>query len=348
MSCAAQPKQLIPFLQGRSLLQVALERVRGLLPDGQIFICAGQAHREAILTALPHLEPGQYLAEPVGRDTLNAVGYPAAVLAQQDPDAVVAVLTADHLIEPVDQFQAILTKGFELAELQPRTLVTFGITPTHPATAYGYLELSEPLNSVARRVQRFKEKPDLHTAERYLAAGAESYLWNSGMFVWRASTLLDCIARYAPQNHAGLLRIAAAWRQAGQRVQTLHEVYPTLPKISVDYAVMEPASQDSEVSVAAIPMPLRWLDVGSWPSFALTCPTDDDDNALSAGRHLLLDSRRNLIASNDGEHLIATIGCEDLIVVHTPHATLICRRDRAEDLKKLHEMVGQRFGSQLQ
>jgi mannose-1-phosphate guanylyltransferase len=344
MSRADQPKQLIPLFGGRSLLQVAVDRLAGRLPPERIFVCAAAAYRDQVLAALPELSPAQYLSEPVGRDTLNAVGYPAAVLARDDPEAVIAVFTADHLITPIDVFQRLVEQAFELAEEQPRTLVTFGITPTGPATGYGYLELGEPVSPTSRRVRQFREKPDLATAQAWVAAGPDEYLWNSGMFVWRAATLLDCLARYEPATHAGLTEIAAAW-DTPVRDETLARVYPTLRKISVDFAIMEPASRDATVQVAAIPMALDWLDVGSWPTFARTCEHDADDNALAA-RHILLDTRGTLVASNDPDHLIATIGCADLIIIHTPRATLVCRADQAEAIKELHRLVGERVGAE--
>ena len=286
------------------------------------------------------------MGEPCGRDTLNAVGFSAAVLARRDPDAVIAVFTADHIIEPIDQFQTIVGAGYALVESSPETLVTFGITPTHAAVGYGYLELGDPLFGTARRLRQFREKPDLETATRYVEAGPDRYLWNSGMFVWRASTLLECIARYAPENHAGLMRIADAW-DTPRRQAVLEEVYPTLKKISVDYAVMEPASHDPAMTVAAIPMPLRWLDVGSWPSMAETCPHDEQGNALATPRTLLLDTRNTLAASSDPKHLIATIGCDNLVIVHTPDATLVCRADCADAIKDLHKRIGETFGQDL-
>ena len=205
-------------------------------------------------------------------------------------------MTADHVIEPIDLFRSIIASGLELAQRSPCTLVTFGITPTYAATGYGYLELGPPVEEgdcpnfrstkmgpgaprvpsdlpaesapgPARIVERFQEKPDEATAETFVAAGPERYLWNSGMFVWRAATLLECIRRFAPAAHASLLQIAAAW-DGPDRQAVLDEVYPQLTKISVDYAVMEPASRDADFQAAAIPMPLAWRDVGSWNALA--------------------------------------------------------------------------------
>ncbi len=346
MSRAKRPKQLIPFIDGKSLLQIAIERLDGLVPREQQFICAGQDHRRAILDALD-FPAENYLAEPCGRDTLNAVGLACAVIRQQDPEAVVAVFTADHLIDPIDLFQRYVTRGMELAERDAQTLVTFGITPTHAATAYGYLELGAPIpDSAARVVRRFKEKPDAATAAEYFEAGHEQYLWNSGMFVWRASTLLRCMERFAPENHEKLTELASAWG-SGQRDALLEQIYPTLPRTSIDYAVMEPAGEADDITVAAVPMPVRWLDVGSWPAFAQTREADEAGNAKAA-QHLGMDTANTLVASSESDHLIATVGCDDLIIIHTPDATLVCHRDHAEKIKDLHKLIGTSFGEALQ
>ncbi len=279
MSTKEQPKQLIPFIDGRSLLQVALERLEGLVPAERSVVCAGNTHREPICGGLG-LEASRFFGEPTGRDTLNAVGLVAYVLHRQDPDAVISVFTADHLITPEDEFRAIVAKGFEVAESTDHALVTFGIAPTYAATGFGYLQLGASLNGNAKVVDVFKEKPDLATAEQYHAAGAEKYLWNSGMFVWKAATLVKAIEQFNPENHAGLTKVAEAWGTPEQEA-VLAEVYPTLPKISVDFAVMEPCSTDEAFTVAAVPMPLSWLDVGSWPSFGETREADAQGNVAA-------------------------------------------------------------------
>jgi mannose-1-phosphate guanylyltransferase len=346
MSRARLPKQLIPFIGGRSLLQLAYDRLEPLIPAGRRYVCAAEPHARPILDALPALSRERLLGEPVVRDTLNAVGFSAAVLAKQDPEAVIAVFTADHLIEPVESFQRIVEAGLALVERNPATLVTFGIAPTGPVTAYGYLELGRVLDGAARLVDRFQEKPDAETARRYVEAGPERYLWNSGMFVWRAATLLDCIRRYEPEVHAGLDRIAQAWGTP-RAAAVLADEYPRLKRISVDHAVMERASRDPAVKVAAVPMPIRWLDVGSWPSFARTCPVDAQGNAVATPRSLLVRTARTLVASSDPGHLVAVLGCEDLMVIHTPDATLVCRADQAEAIKEVHRRVEEQFGPGL-
>lgn len=344
MSREATPKQLIPFIKGKSLVQIATQRLEGLVPTAQRYICANNKQEPLMRQALPELGAAQFLGEPCARDTLNAVGFSAAILAKTDPDAIIAIFTADHIIEPVDQFLRIVEQGFRLAEQRPNALVTFGITPTHAASGYGYLQLGHPIPGGASVVDEFKEKPAPEIADAYFKAGPAKYLWNSGMFVWRAATLLDCIRRYHPENHAGLMQIAAAWGTPRQQ-QVLAEVYPTLKKISVDFAVMEPASRDAAVQVAAVPMPLQWLDVGSWPSFALTCPVDAHQNATGEGKSLFMDSKGMLVASSDPKHLIVTVGCQNLMVIHTPEATLICPTDQAESIKEVQRLVATEFGA---
>jgi mannose-1-phosphate guanylyltransferase len=343
MSRAARPKQLLPFIGGRSLLQLAWQRLDGLVPPAGRYVCAGQRHAAAVRAALPKLRPENFLGEPEGRDTLNAIGLAAAVIARRDPEAVIAVFTADHLITPELAFRRVVERGCRLVETHPDVLVTFGITPTEASTAYGYLQLGAPLGRSARRVTRFREKPAAGAARRFLRAGPRRFLWNSGMFVWRAATLMECIRWYEPAVHAGLRRIAGAW-ESPRRAAVLRRVFPTLKKISVDFAVMERAGADPRVRVAALPMDLQWIDVGSWPRFAETCRRDRAGNTCGGGRALLLDTRGTLSASSDPHHLIATIGCKDLIVIHTPEATLVCRKDRAERLKQLYAQVGARFG----
>lgn len=344
MSTRDQPKQLIPFLDGRSLLQIAMDRLKGLVPDTHIFICAGESHRKAILESISGIEQNRFYGEPMGRDTLNAVGLATADLGQHDPEAVVAIFTADHVIEPIDVFQKTIEQGFEVAESQPTALVTFGIQPTYAATGYGYLSLGEPINDApGRRVLEFREKPDRERAEQYFKAGAQRYLWNSGMFVWRADTLMRSIKSFVPENFDGLDQLGKVYRTV-EAQQAIAQIYPKLKKISVDFAVMEPASKDPEFQVVAVPMELSWLDVGSWPSFGKTQEKDGLGNSVTGCKSVMVDTADTLIASSDPDHLIATAGCEGLIVIHTPQATLVCRAEDAEKIKLVHQLVGEKIG----
>jgi len=297
-----------------------------------------------MLDRLPGLSEDRFISEPMGRDTLNAVGLSAAVLGQIDPDATIAVFTADHLIEPVDEFQRIVEQGYALAESGKNTLVTFGIAPTHAATGYGYLELGDGIDGgPASVVTQFREKPDAATAQQYFNAGPQRYLWNSGMFVWQASSVMAAVSKFAPGNYAKLAGLGSLWGTP-EYASKLAEVYPTLEKISVDFAIMEPASTDEDFTVAAVPMPLKWLDVGSWPSFKETRPADAGGNVVAGGKAVLLDAKDTLVVSDDPKHLVGVIGCEGLVVIRTQGATLVCPADQAERIKELHAAIGKQAG----
>lgn len=335
----AQPKQLLPLIDGQSLLQLSAARLDGLIEPARLWVCAAEAHRAAIAAELPDLPPTNWIGEPVGRDTLAAAGLSAALLAARDPEAVMLLSTADHVIEPRETFAAAVDRGFSLVEAHPRQLVTFGVRPTRPATGYGYLHLGPASDGGALLVKEFREKPDATTAGEWLAAGPEQYLWNSGLFVWRASTFLDALRRYEPAAAEILAEIAAAWDTPAYAA-TLATLYPTVRRISLDYAVMEPAANDPALRVVAVPLDLRWLDVGSWPSLAETLAADGAGNRQTAqARTALVASRDNLIATDDPEHLIALVGCEGLVVVHTAAATLVCPADQAERIKELQAQL---------
>ena len=342
------PKQLLPIAQGRSLLRLSYERLAGELPPERIYVCTGEVHRSLVMGEIPELPVQNLLGEPEGRDTANAVGFSAAVLNKLDPEAVFAVVTADHVITPVDLYRERLNVGFEVVETYPRLLCTFGIVPTHGHTGLGYVQRGQPLKVDGRSgvyaVQAFKEKPDKPTADRYVESGR--YYWNSGMFVWHAQTVLGYLKEYLPNSHGGLAQIAQAWGTPRQKA-VLDNVYPTLPKISIDYAVMEPASRRPapDEGVAVVEMPIQWLDVGSWPALAEMLEVDQDDNAIDAGATALLNSDANIIISRDPQHLVALIGVSDMVVVHTPDCTLICPKADAERVKELlDKVVARKFG----
>ena len=344
MSTGAMPKQLIPFIGGESLLSLAWRRLDGLVDPDRRWVCAGDAHREAILGAVPGLGAERYIGEPVGRDTLAALALSTALIARKDPEVTIGVFTADQLIGPDEGFREIVARGYAAAEQGGQVLVTFGITPTRPATGYGYLRLGESLSGETRVVAEFKEKPDLVTAEKWVAEGPERFLWNSGMFTWKAGVFLDCVRRYARETFDGVARIAKEWGTS-RFASTIGAVYPALGRISVDFAVMEPASRDPAVKIVAVPMALSWADIGSWSAFAETCRKDESGNSIAAEKSLLVDSARTLVASSDPQHLVAAFGCDDLVIVHTPSATLVCRRDKAEDIKRLQALAAERFGA---
>lgn len=362
MSRLDRPKQLLKFIEPTgnhgaavSLLDLAAGRLEGMIPPERRFICTAEGYRAGIRSALPEFTDDRILGEPVGRDTVNAVGFAAAVFQKLDSDAVFCVLTADHIIEPMGKFQELMDLGFRLVEADPNRLVTFSIKPTHPATGFGYVERGTPIievpgsNGLAYKVARFVEKPDLPRAQAYVQSGV--FGWNSGMFVWKAATVMECLKRFKPESHEGLVKIQEAWGTDRQGA-VLAEVYPTLPKISVDYAIMEPATKakgpvggpDRPFTVATVLMDLKWLDVGSWPSYGDTLPPDAAKNRTAgAGPAVLVNGGSNLVVNAVPGHTLALLGCQDLIVVHTEDATLIMPRDKAEQLKELHVKVEERL-----
>lgn len=321
-STQAEPKQLAPLFDGTSLLDLAVERATAVVDPSAVWLAAGAQLRAAVTQVAEH----RLVLEPSGRDTLPALVLAMSTIAADDPDAVVAVLTADHLIEPLAVFAETLSRGFAVAEARDDVLVTFGVVPDHPATAFGYLELGAPLELGAVSVARFAEKPQRPRAEQLLEQGA---LWNSGMFVWRASTFLRAAAAFVPETVRLVEQVRAGDVDAWDRV----------PKTSVDYGVMEPASTSEAFTVAALPLAARWLDVGSWPQYGDALTRDVEGNAVGARTATLLDSRDCVVASSDPEHLVALVGCAGLVVVHTPRATLVVPADQAQRVKDLHAIV---------
>lgn len=378
LSRESLPKQLIPVLNGKSLLEAAFDRLEGVIPPERRWVCGGARYEAIVRSRLPAL--GRYIGEPEGRDTLAAIALSCALVRTEDPDATVAILTSDHVIEPVDDFRAALDLAFATAESPQRPLVTFGVAPTFAATAYGYLELgSDPHLQIAasesdapgmnraavqsapptiRRVRRFREKPDLPTAERFVAAGPARYLWNSGMFVFKASRLLELLAKYEPAIAEAIERIARA-ESSEEQAALMRDIYPTITKKSVDYGIMEPASQDSDVTIACVPLDLEWKDIGSWNAYgSLASPDSQGNRAMLAAAHsprraegtptaqdrpetLFVESTGNLAVTTDPSHLIAFLGCKDIVVVHTQDATLVCPKNKVEELKKLYPFVSQ-------
>jgi len=359
-----KPKQLLRFIsrpgdtQPHSLLELAAKRLDGLIRPDQRYICTAEVYRDDIRSQLPDFRDSQILGEPAPRDTVNAVGFAAAVLAKHDKDAVFAVLTSDHVIEPEEEFRARMDLGFRLVENDDRRFVTFAIKPTHPATGFGYIERGTPVRDKkhgkhpaidgtkehAYQVARFVEKPDRPRAEVYVQSG--DFYWNSGMFVWKATTFLEALEKFKPESHEGLMKIQDAWGTKKAKA-VISEVYPTLPKISVDYAIMEPASkaeskaskEEARFQVCMVQMDINWLDVGSWPSFADTVAADKSGNRHAGeGSSIVQAGRNNLVYASKG-HTVAVLGVDDLVVVQTADATLVMPRSKAEELKALHGVV---------
>lgn len=337
LSRQGMPKQLLALFDGKSLLRIAYERLVGLVPDERILVVTSASYADVVAHQLPELPADNILGEPVGRDSLNAVAWSAAVLAQRDPDAVIAMVTADHIIEPVDTFQAAIATAFRVAETEPHALVTLGVVPTEPHTGFGYLHRGLTLPGLgACRVSEFKEKPTAAVAEGYLHSG--EYWWNSGMFVWRAATLLDQLAQLVPETDQAVRRLAV---EPG----LLGEIYPRLAKNSVDYAIMEPAATGAtRAFVAAVPLAVSWRDVGGYQAFAAALGADEDGNAGS-GVRLNVDSSGCLVVNAGGpDTVVATLGLSDVVVVSTPDAVLVAKLSETERVKELVDRVRAELG----
>jgi len=329
-----RPKQAIAITGRRSMIQETVARLRRAFPAERIRVITNAVHAEAIREQLPDIPAHLIVAEPVGRDTAAAVGLGAILVSSADPDAVMAVVTADHIVTPDDEFMRCLHAAEDLA-VEYRALITFGVPPTSPSVLYGYVRRGEPVRDgpvKAFRLAAFKEKPDRAMAEEFVRSG--EYYWNSGNFVWRARDILDAIRLHMPDLHAALGRIVPAVGTPEQE-RVLQREYPKLPKTSIDYGVMEKAS-----NCLVIEATFQWDDVGSWDAVARHNPADPDGNTVM-GLHAGI-ATRNCIIAGDREHLVATIGIEGLIVVHTPDATLVCDRRNAGDVKRLVELLERR------
>ncbi|MCW5953954.1 MAG: mannose-1-phosphate guanylyltransferase, partial [Propionibacteriaceae bacterium] len=260
LSRQGTPKQLLPLMDGRSLLRLAFERSLASVPAERVVVVTGAAYADQVAAQLPELPAGNILGEPIGRDSLNAVAWAAAVLARRDPEAVIAQVTADHVIEPIAGFVATLGQAFALAEADPAALVTLGVVPSSPHTGYGYLHRGDllPGHPAAYTVREFVEKPPREVAEAYLASG--EYWWNAGMFVWRAATVLEQLRLLLPANYEGVTTLAA-------EPERLAEIFPALFRTSVDYAIMEPVSHGQGTAhVVAVGLEVEWKDVGGYAS----------------------------------------------------------------------------------
>lgn len=339
LSRADRPKQLLRIVEGQSLLRHAYDRLRLRLVPSNIYVVALERHLDAIAEQLEGVPRENLIGEPVGRDTANAIALAAAILNERRPGCTMGVFTADHIIRPIQTFSEIVARGYEAAEAHADALVTFGIRPTEPSTQMGYIERGEPVSPGVFAVKSFREKPDAATAKQYVAGGVHD--WNSGMFVWRLPTIIAELQWHLPQAWDALTRVAPQWgSEAGGRAAA--EVYPTLVKTSIDYAVMEKAAK-----VLVVEMPLEWHDLGHWTSLPVVVGADGAGNTISAARMAALAAKDNIVVSED-DHLIAAIGVSDLVIVHSADATLICHKSQLDRLKELLDEIGRGYGSRYE
>ncbi len=335
-SRADRPKQLLKLAGDQTMIRATLARLEGLVPLDQTLVMTSEKLVDPIRRELPELPASAIVGEPYGRDTAPCIGLAARLLLKKDPQALMAVMPADHVIQPVAQFQTALRHAVRLVDDRPTRLVTIGIPPTYPAESFGYIERGEALPGNASdpptyRVRMFREKPKADVAREYLAAG--TFYWNSGIFVWRADTILSALARFAPQMHAHLHTIAEASEEDFPEV--FRREFAAIEKKSIDYAVMEHYDD-----VAVIEAPFTWDDVGSWRSLARLYPSDENGNTI-IGRHLGVNSQ-GVIVRGDDNRLIVTLGMKDCIIVHTPDATLVANKNDEEAVRRVVEEIRRR------
>jgi mannose-1-phosphate guanylyltransferase len=331
------PKQLLNIVGRQTMLRQTADRLHPLFADKNIWIVTNKEQSAAVRRELPKTPPGQVLAEPIGRNTAAAIGLAAIHLAHAHGDCLMAVLPADHHIAQPARYRRIVSAALALASA-PGNMVVIGIPPAHPETGFGYIERGAAAGRVngieTYAVKRFTEKPALPAARKYLAS--RRYFWNAGMFFWRVSTFLDCLSRFLPATREGLRELSAA---IGTRryESALRQIYPRLQNISVDYAVMEPATRSSTAGappnrVFVLPAQVGWSDIGSWAAvYELLARTPGEN--VSASESFTLEASGNYFWSP--KKFVVAIGVRDLVMVETPDAILICPRSRAQDVSKV-------------
>jgi mannose-1-phosphate guanylyltransferase len=329
-----RPKQFLRIAGEQPMIAETCRRLEGIIANERIHVVTRASQVALVKEACPQLPPRNILAEPCGRNTAPCIALAALKLCAEDPDAVMLCLPADHVIRPDEVFHRTAESVMRRAAAT-RALMTFGIPPTRPATGFGYIEQGEEAATDGdlrfHRVVRFVEKPDLETARGYVESGR--FHWNSGMFAWRADAFIERLESLLPQVSAALAPVA---HLAGPEVHSaLASAYESLEGVSVDIGIMEKADE-----VEVIPAPFKWDDVGSWSALDRVHPTDADGN-VALGDLLALDSK-GLIAVSGDDHVIATVGVDDLVVIHTADVTLVCPKDRAEDVKRLVDILEER------
>ncbi|MBT3194217.1 MAG: mannose-1-phosphate guanylyltransferase [Verrucomicrobia bacterium] len=331
LSTSKRPKQVLSIVGDRPMLAQAVERLAGFIPPERVLVITNASLVEVSREAVPELPPENIIGEPVGRDTAAACALGAAIVKARCENGSFCILTADHVIKDLDVFRQTLEEGFALAE-QDASLVTIGITPTFASTGFGYIECGDTIDSggeiAFRAAKRFVEKPDATTAQGYVDSG--DFFWNSGMFIWSADALLKALGAFQPP----LLAMAEAMQSVVDTAsfdERLAEEYGKLGKISIDYAVMEKADNIVTASGA-----FGWFDVGSWP--ALEDHFDKDEAAnVAIGDCKALDATGNIVVSNG--RLTALIGVSDLVVVQADGVTMICPKDRAQEVKAMVQLL---------
>jgi mannose-1-phosphate guanylyltransferase len=336
LSRRERPKQMVQLGSGRTLYQSAVDRILPVFPPERIYVVTIKDQAEKLQEQCPEIPKENFLIEPMPRGTASVVGLAALALFERDPQSVMAILAADHLIGNVDYFQQLLQQGYALSEAG--LLVTLGIRPTFPATGYGYIQRGDELAGfpfLAYEVKRFREKPDEETARQFLVRGDHD--WNSGMFIWRTDRIREEISRWMPELAGRLEEIAQAWNTPA-RAETIASIWPAIKPQTVDYGIMEKAER-----VAVIPAAdLGWNDVGSWESIYEVYPSDNDGNIVLDAQHIGIGTGGSLIVSDGPKRLIVTLGIDNLIIVDTQDAILVCSRDHAQRVREVVNLLKQK------
>jgi len=329
------PKQLLALAGERTMIQSTVDRLGDLVSPDRQLIVTNKLLVDAMCQQCPEIPVANIVGEPCKRDTAPCVGLAAALVQHADPDATMAVMPSDHVIESPEKFQQALSAGEALIDQDPTRIVTFGVPPTYPAESFGYIERGERLAgdaSSAYKVNRFREKPDRQTAQQYMDSG--SFYWNSGIFMWKASTILDALQANVPELSEHISAIAATIGTASYAA-TLEKEFTAIKGTSIDYAVME-----SYPNVAVIEAPFPWDDVGSWQALSRLHQPDADGNTV-VGSHVGIDTKGTIVYGQDG-HTIVTIDIEDLIVVQTADATLVAPKHAEERVREVVKALEER------
>lgn len=328
----ATPKQLLRLVSDRTMIQMTSDRVVAVSPPEQQWVVTNEVQAAKVRQQLSEVPAEQVLVEPAARNTAPCIGLAAIQLLARDPDATMLVLPADQVIRPDAAFCSAADRAFQLVESDPETLALFGVPPTYPAVGFGYIERGQSIGNSAFNVASFREKPDLDTAEKYVSAG--TFYWNCGIFVWKAATIIQLLEQYEPEIAAGLQSIAKTIGTDSYD-STVAEIFPTLPSISIDYAVLERATK-----IAVLEASFEWDDIGSWQALPRINGADEHGNTID-GPHVGIETTNSIIRT-PADHTITTFGVDSLIVVHTPDATLVADRNDETGVKQLVEELKRR------
>lgn len=322
LSRQEEPKQLLNLSGNDLMINETIDRIATVADKNNIFVVTNVTQVPKMKAATTgRLQENHILAEPSARNTSACIGYAAMEIVKKYGDGIMCISPADHFIKNTEEFQRVLTEAVKVAEKEDK-LITVGIQPTYPATGYGYIKFDKAEASVAKTVIEFKEKPDLETAKSYLASC--EYAWNSGMFIWKASTILKKFEELLPDVYACIVKIGEAMNTS-EEAQVIADVYPTIPSISVDYGIMEKSSD-----VLVISGDFGWNDVGSWENMDVIYDEDENGNII-VGNQINIDTKNTI--SYAKKRLITTVGVENLIIVETEDAILVCDKNRAQDVK---------------